>query len=721
MGGDFARIQRRWKPGEAWNAEEVTAIRGVLRQKTQAVLDAAKASRASNSDANLSNLMIALKEQSRVQEIVHGVTAEAGRSLRAFRQVAQETAENRDIARFEELLKRLGGRENLSKWADLITALDINDPVAINNFIRMTQQPRVWDYLTEYFVNSILSGPATHFRNMMGNTGALLAGLPERGLAAGVERVLAPVQGRAIERFWGEVPAAAIGALHGLDEGVRGSLQVLKTGQRLQDVTKVELLEFRTRAFTGPLGRVINAPTNAMEAADAFFYSVNFRASLASNVIRQAKMEGLKGQGLINRIAELKSAPTQGLLERAAKEAETRLFRNDPGPLVKELMGLRTKYPPLRFIMPFVRTPANLIIFGLARSPAGFLNPGMYRNLAARNPEAADQIARALMGSMVAGGVAWQFTQGNITAQAPTNAAERDRFYREGKLPWSIKIGGHWVSYRDFEPFSITFGLISSAMTAIEETGEESADVTDVVGRAVTEMGRFLLDRSFFTGLSDTLSAIQEPERYGSQWLQRMAGAAVPFSALLRQVAQTADPTFRKPEGVVERLESNIPGLTGRVPERVTAFGETPERPSPALFPVQISRESQSAVDAELERLNIEVGFVGKTIGGQQLTRSQQLQYQTIAGQETLRRLEVLVSKSSFQRLSDEDKETTIEKRIGDAREEARKQMLRIMKESVSQNSTRPLGTPSATPQAPSGTIRRIRRGTPTPEPVGAQ
>jgi len=55
-----------------------------------------------------------------------------------------------------------------------------------------------------------------------------------------------------------------------------------------------------------------------------------------------------------------------------------------------------------------------------------------------------------------------------ITGQAPTSPTERDQFYREGKQPFSIKIGDKWVSYQQLEPYNQLFNLMANVITAIE-------------------------------------------------------------------------------------------------------------------------------------------------------------------------------------------------------------------------------------------------------------
>lgn len=256
-------------------------------------------------------------------------------------------------------------------------------------------QPKALDYFTEFFYNSILSGPKTHIINALSNTITTTLSPVERALSASVEQGLARLQGRQVERFFAEVPADVFGAIQGIDEGVQSAIYVFKNGISPAQATK---WEFRPRAFQGVSGRIINAPSTTLEAADVLNRSINYRAALNATIIRAAKVEGLKGKLLAERIAELKLSPTAPIMKEANRIAEYRLFRQEAGNVISHLMAFRDSFPPLRFVIPFLRTPTNLVKFGLERSPVGLMNPKLWRNIVGKNPEASDQIARIFLG-----------------------------------------------------------------------------------------------------------------------------------------------------------------------------------------------------------------------------------------------------------------------------------------------------------------------------------
>ncbi len=667
MGDNFEKLKRGWKAGQAWNSEELLAIRGTLRNKTEAVKAATDAVKAENTSANHAKLLLALEEQSRIQEMVHGVTAEAGRALRSFRQEVFNAIQGNDTLKLEALLKRYGGRDKLEDIADALSKLDINNPASVNSFIRNITKPKAMDYLTEIFYNSILSGPKTHIVNSLSNMLTSAISPLERGGAVMAEKVLAKLQGRAAERFWREVPADAVGAYQGIKEGVIAGLYTMKNGF---NPAKASKWEFRPHAFKGWVGRLINVPSNALEAADAMNYAINYRGAINALATRTAKIEKLSGNAFTSRVADILSNPSKSLMDDANRIAEYRLFRQEPGKFTSHLIALRDTVPGLQFVIPFLRTPINLVKFGLERSPVGIINPSLWRNLAKKNPAAADQIARIGMGSTIAAAVALGFNEGKITGAAPTNSAERDRFYREGKQPFSVKIGDTWVQYQRIEPLNQSFSQVAAAVDAIKNKDKA---VEDRVGQAVFTIAQNLVSQTYMSSLSNLLDAMNNPEREASTLAERLVQPLiVPASSATRTAAQIMDTTIRQPETFGERIQAGIPGLSQNVPSRLDVFGQEVKRQTPAISPINITKEQQTELDKELNRLKVNVGFVGDSIGRQKLDREQQRQYQLTAGQFSQNMLNAMVTAPFYKKLSDDDKEELITKIVNDSRDKAR-------------------------------------------------
>ncbi len=523
------------------------------------------------------------------------------------------------------------------------------------------KDPRLIDYILALYKNSLLTGPKTHVINSLTNmTGTVLSPV-ERGAGILVEQGLARIQGRPPERFWAEVPADAAGAYQGIREGVQAFLQTMATGVNPTHASKYEI---RHRLFPGTMGRIIEGAGTAMEAEDAFFYSMNYRAALAAETIRYARRTGLKGDALIQRIAEMKMLPSQELMDRAVSIAEGRLFRDNPGEAINTAIKLRDYVPVLHFVFPFIRTPYNLVRFGLARSPIAAFNPALYRNLARKSPEAADQLGRLLIGSIVAGVVAASFSDGRITGAAPTNPAERDRFYREGKQPFSVRIGDHWLSFQRMEPLNQILTQVALGVQAIQNKDEEQ--IADRAARAALSIAQNIVSQNYLTGLSNLIQAVNDPQGRGAKFFQGTIAGLVPASSLLRSVTRLTDKNIRAPENFGQNLETGLPGLSKNVPSRLDVFGNETQRQTPFYSPFNVSPDKQNAIDTELGRLKVNPGYAPTTISLIPVTDHHV--YQEQSGKALYKALGSAINAPGYSRLDDEQKKQQIDQAISRAR-----------------------------------------------------
>ncbi len=668
-----ARISE-WKPGQARNAEEITVLRGVLRNKSQEVYDLSnKISMGEDTSGNMTRLILALEEQNAVQQAVTGVTAEAGRALRSFRNMASDAINTQNADKMAEILKRLGGAGKTKKIAKLLSQINIDNPAEVNNFIRNVLKPKWGDYVVEIFYNSILSNPKTHLVNFGSNMLSSTLRPFETTTAAAIEVPLSILGRRQRQRFFGEAAQEVFGVVRGVPEGFRGAWRIIKTGIPVEEAAKWEQ---KTRAFKGKAGLAVGLPGRMLEAADAFGFSLNRMATLRKEAYRAASIKKLKGQAFIDELNNLMVNPTKEMLENASKEAEYRLFRQEPGEFVKKLIKLRDAnifgIEPLRFVVPFLRTPANLVKYGLERSPLAIFNVPMWKNVMLRNPHASDQIARWVLGSGMAAGLAYYVADGKITGPAPRYSAERDAFYREGKQPYSIKIGDKWVSYQRIEPFNQAISQVAAVIEAINDEETENT-VIEKGAQAVATIMQNFISQTYMSGIANIIQAIEDPEGSGAYMLQGLASGLVPYSGALRGVTQAMDPTIRSARNIPEAIYKEIPGMTERVREKRNVFGEVQVRETPFFSPINISIEDKDPVNIELKRLGINIGNPSRMIGTTKLDDNQYYNYQIIVGQTIKKALDEAIKTTKYKNIKKaEDKADYLDKIIRDSRVEAR-------------------------------------------------
>jgi len=116
---------------------------------------------------------------------------------------------------------------------------------------------------------------------------------------------------------------------------------------------------------------------------------------------------------------------------------------------------------------------------------------------------------------------------------------------------------------------------------------------------AMPQMVQFFGDQSYVRSLGDTIDSIKGSNSNMlntaiSKQFSNFAGQLVPWRSFQGWLTRMIDPTYRKPEGVVENLMAQTPGLSQNVPAYTDMYGEESKRDMPfinAVSPAKISTE----------------------------------------------------------------------------------------------------------------------------------
>jgi len=606
LGMTAEKLMKR-KPGKAFNDAEIVAAGDILKRNSDDTLNfiknyQAKVSKGLATDVDRVSILQKMNEQSLITSTVLGAKSEAGRALNANK-IFNEASKSPLQKNLENVYKIFKDKDNadqlISRYGHLLAT---EGEEAAYKFVRSMHKPKGMDYLVEYWYNAILSSPSTHIINSLTNTVSTMLSPIEKTAAAAFDIPVSIIQRRPRARFFGETAADIIGGTAGISHGIRKGLYTLTHGYTVDDVGKLDI--GRPEAFLkGKAGAI--KPTRWLVAADKFFKGINFEATKYSLSYRQAAKEGLKGKALLARTADLINDTPADIIEAAGKAAKYRVFQEDPGTITQSILALRKSSGVGQFIIPFVQTPVNLVKFGTARSPLGLL----INVPRAKGAAVSDELARTFIGSTVAAGAAMFALQGKITGAPPKDRAQRDAFYRTGKLPYAIKLGDRWISYQKLEPFNQAFTQIAAIHEAFKD-GE--APATDKIMNVATQIGRNLISQTYLEGINNIFQAVEDPDRYAGDFIENFALGFVPGVSFLRSITRITDPTVRDPKGLEEALRASIPGLSTSVTPKRNVFGEDIVRPGGAiqqLFPIKSSKEQINAVDQELARLGLTVGY----------------------------------------------------------------------------------------------------------------
>lgn len=658
--------------GRASSAESLEAQKAILVKSAQEVAALREAAAADNSTENLVKFMLAFRRHATLQRIHSGQVAEAGRALGILRK-STDPAEI-ETQNLKGLLDALGGRELTEDLLRRLSTIDPKDTFALSRFIREAGEASAVDQLYEAWINSILSSPLTHKVNTLSNALFAASRIPERLLRAGIDAAAGAFTGQRTA-FAGEAAADLIGMVRGVEEGVRRGLHVLRHGVTRAQATKLDAKTFE--AIKGPLGSVVRLPTKFLTAEDEFFKAVTGVGERSALAYRTAAREGLKGQDLLRRMAELEANPTPEMRAVVREEELYRTFQTQLGKAGSKLLSLRDEAPLLRWVVPFIRTPANIAKRSLERTPLNAFNIA-YKALRREGPyaqeEAVKDAANLTIGSLIAASAAYYAAIGKVTGRAPKKPAEKDAFYRTGRQPYSLKIGDAWHSYDRLEPWSMSMGLVADAVQEARELGPGAEPSPEAVARALAVFPQNLTSKTFLSGISDAFDAISDPERYGDRWISRFAGGFVPFSGALRFAAQVTDATIRKPATFQQAMMVNLPVLSELVPARRNVFGEAVTRPNDvfSLAIVRKTKEAHTLLEDELQALDVAIGFPGNRINGNRLTQEQYEGYLVESGKRIKERLTDLVEQPGWKTLDDAQKRRAIDRVVSESRREGR-------------------------------------------------
>jgi hypothetical protein len=649
------------KLGQAFNAEQVMAARKLLIQSAQSVRDA-MAKAANGSDADVMVYAEARARHLMIQDQVAGITAEAGRALRAFRSIGEEGAQTKALGDF---LQGATGKTLFQLRREAKAGMLLDTPQQVSKFTRDSAKPTFGDMALEYWINGLISGPATHTTYAIGNSLlALWKAVPETAVAAAIGKL----RGGDARVYAGEVNAQVYGLMKGQRDGVRAAWKAAKTGLTAElpgegeagAQTSMLAMQGPQGAIPGKLGAVIRLPSRGVATIHSYFRAIGYSQGIAQLAYRQAAKEGLDGQAFAARVADLTTNPPAEMMEQARLGATDQTLMNQGGDLTRKVSDLFDHrfasaggFPLLKLIDPFVKIGANVMSQALMeRSPLGVLNADIRANLMGRNgPIARDtQIARIGVGSALGATVIGMASQGLITGGGPSDPKEAAVWRLAGNQPYSVKIGQTWYAYHRLGPLGMILGVaadmheVGSAMT--------DHDAGHVATLVTTSLAKSLLDESFMRGPSELLQAIEDSDRYGARYVRNQLATLIPFSTGMAQMARAADPYAREARTTLDAIRARVPFLSQSLFPRRDLFGNplpnTDALGAAGLTSIMETRAKNDPVTAAMLRVGYYPTPPKPDINGVRLTDQQYDDYSRIGGRMAKMRLDALVNTPGF-------------------------------------------------------------------------
>lgn len=661
------------RKGQAFNAEEALAARQILAKSANELVNLArKISRLDNpGDELAAQFREAWTRHVAIQEQVAGMTAEAGRALQQFRQMADSRAVRGDVLR--SLAQEGFGGDRLKEAAEAIVE-HADDPAALNRAALEASKPKFKDKLIELYYNSILSGPQTHVVNTMSNTMTAIGQIPEHAVAAvvGAPRALVRTAGAADRVLFSELGARVVGMLQGSREGMAQAARTFRTGRTPDHVNKVEGNE--AAAISGLKGKVIRTPTRALSAADELYKAIARRSEIAGLAVRQAAAEGLHGAAAKARAADLAANPTDAMVTRSFDYARYVTFQRPlQSKFGQKLTQLSEGSFLIKLVIPFVKTPANIMKFAVERSPAAPLLGEWRRDMMAGGARRDLAIAKVAVGTGAMATVMHLYTKGLITGGGPADQDAKAVMRADGWQPYSFKIGNRYYSYQRLDPYSTTLGVAADFADLQSHMNEHQKD--EVAGLLLMSTIKNLADKTWFSGVSDLSQAVGDSDRYGASYARNRA-ASLLVPTLVAQAAKATDPNLREARNILDAFRARIPILSRQVPARLNVWGQ-PIPNEGGLGPNIISPFAQSQgvndpVNAAFLDNGAHVGKPGRKVGQRTLSDAEYRNYAAASGQLAHDRLNSFVTGPGFSLIPPMSRADALEGVLRTARGDAR-------------------------------------------------
>lgn len=574
-----------------------------------------------------------------------GATRNAARILSAQR-ISSKANHGLDIGEVAEAyIQRGGGAKKIDHFIKTMREGAIANPGVLGKATEDFAKKNWMEHAQTYWINALLSGPATHMRNAIGNIGtqgfkimeaAMAASNPKRlfghDTSTHFEDVFELVQGT----FQGAYEAIAFPFFKNysqMEHGGNAWKAFMQNQGQIDSQTFADVVQpaITSNSAMGKMakwmGHGITAPSRLMVTADEFFKVAAFRGDMRFQASIQAR--GLKGEARAAAIDKFMREAEPSAVARATKEMRVATFQNEGGKHVKALQKLINtgEYPVLKFFMPFVRTPVNILKYIGHRTPViNRWSKQMQADIAAGGVRKEMAEARVALGSSLYGIGLMLAASGTITGGFDKKTHQSAAMAGGGQ--YKLKIGNKYFDISTADPFGAFFVMAADAFDLIKMGADD--ELEDFMFSSVGVVCQNLTSKTYLQGLSNALIALSG-EGMGSHedkiewWTREFTGSFVPnfmkstnravFDDVMRENRTFLDSLKRGAWGASQSVAPKLNPITGKERKYAnSAFG---------INPFYVTEANGDPVFEELARKKIVTKGPQRTLKGVELNPHQ--------------------------------------------------------------------------------------------------
>lgn len=669
--------------------EEFTSAvqKGVVSKDLAALGQQLLVNAANAGDANATAELLSMYAQ---METTAGQAVQAASILRKLSPTAQLYAAQKAVDGLQKTLSKQLKGTDIKIDTDLIDEFNQQtdqagrDAVLDKIYQNIADQvPSTWkDKWNAWRYLAMLGNPRTHIRNIVGNVGFQPVRFTKDRIAALIEAGVSGASGGKLQRTksFAARPELYAAAWQDYD-----NVADVLSGNKYDDIQSI-INDKRTIFKTKPLEAARRGNSNLLSAEDVVFKRITYAGALSGYL----NANGVNAE-------QLKSGNVDPQLLSAARDyagqEALKATYNDRNAVSDRVVRVANSLGTFgEAVLPFKRTPANILVRGFEYSPLG-LAKGLTYDLAKvkagemTGAQAIDNIAAGLTGSglmalgaLLAASCVVTGGAGDDEKQAEWNELTGGQTYALN-LPGGVSVTLDWLA-----PEALPFFIGVQAMQSFGENGLTG----DTISSAFASISEPMLEMSMLQSLNDLIDNVSYSA--SNEKLQGLVGSAL-ISYLTQAIPTIGGQIERSGEDkrystytdkdsllptdvqyAIGKAAAKLPGVDYQQIPYIDAWGreeETGTLPMRVLNnflnPAYTSSLNVTPVDEEIQRLYNETGIgsvvpsrADKTIkvNGEDVNLSgeEYVTYAKTKGQTAYDLLESIIQTDAYGKLSDEEK-----------------------------------------------------------------
>jgi hypothetical protein len=530
---------------------------------------------------------------------VDAARANVGRALNAMKM--SRTADKK----LREMIKNAAENSDARAVAKAV----VNSDQPLKTSLRLGKSlQKTMDMVNHFRINALLSGIGTQQVNLIGTA---------------VNSVMIPMQ----QILGGQVKHGARTLAYQLSsslEALQMAGKAFMDDTSILDVlsTKFDMTDDIAKGRKGIATKVISSPSRFLLAMDEFFKQATYRGRITADAAMEADNAGLKGAeraAFINKyIAESFGKNGEAIRADALLQSQRATFTEtlEAGSFGQKIQsmgrGEGIGAALFRFVMPFVRTPVNILSQSFQNMPVlQFASKRFRDDLFSGDPIRSAQARGKIMTGMAITSVGYFLAgRGDFTGSGPTDPRIRAEWLKNNQ-PYSIKIQNedgsfYWMSYQRLEPLANVLSIFADVNEIMRDPyNERDTAKLNIAAALALSVAENTVNKTFTKGLADLFGMMTGDPIKSERAFYSMVGSFTPN--ILNQT--NGDEAFREVRSVADSLLSRT-GLYEGVDPKRNVLGEVIMRPTPKYDPMGLSnignyREADMVL-GELSRVSMQ-------------------------------------------------------------------------------------------------------------------